>query len=71
MRIDSAAIGRPMIPDSDKTAKERRVFPTETRERLTTYRARLSVKISWNVNNGDKQEITRECGLLPIMVRVS
>lgn len=71
VRIENAVIGRPMISDSDRDAKERRIYPSEARERLTTYRARLSVKIVYNVNGGEKQELTRDCGLLPIMVRVS
>ncbi|KAG8865412.1 hypothetical protein FRB96_000302 [Tulasnella sp. 330] len=69
MRIENAVIGRPMISENDREAKERRIYPSEARERLTTYRARLSVKIVYTVNGGEQQEITRDCGLLPIMVR--
>ena len=29
--IDQVTIARPMVPEKDKTAKERRVFPTEVR----------------------------------------
>lgn len=60
-----------MVSERDRDAKERRVFPSEARERLTSYKARLSVKISWTVNGGERQDHTRECGMLPVMVRVS
>jgi hypothetical protein len=29
--IEQVSIGRPMVPEKDKTARERRVFPTEAR----------------------------------------
>jgi DNA-directed RNA polymerase I subunit RPA2 len=51
------------------------MFPTEARERLTTYRAKLTASITWKVTgeDGESREYleTKECGLLPVMVRVS
>ena len=41
----------------------------QARERLTSYRGRMSAKICWKVN-GVTSEHIKECGLLPIMVRV-
>ena len=42
------------------------------RERLTSYRGRMSIKLSWQLNGNQPAHVeTRECGLLPIMVRVS
>lgn len=47
----------------------------QARERLTSYRSRLSVNIQWNVETTDgtvtQHEEIRECGLLPVMVRSS
>ncbi|KAF7352334.1 DNA-directed RNA polymerase subunit beta [Mycena venus] len=37
--IESANIARPMVPDKDKHSTTRKVFPSEARERLTSYRA--------------------------------
>ncbi|PFH49259.1 hypothetical protein AMATHDRAFT_76288 [Amanita thiersii Skay4041] len=67
--IDQVTIARPMVPDKDKTAKERRVFPSEARERLTSYRGRMTIKLCWTDPAGQRHEIPKDCGLLPIMVR--
>jgi DNA-directed RNA polymerase I subunit RPA2 len=64
-----------MVPDKDRQATERRVFPSEARERLTSYRAKLAVRIKWVVSGDDGEdatfEETKDCGLLPIMIKAS
>ncbi|KII95280.1 hypothetical protein PLICRDRAFT_169948 [Plicaturopsis crispa FD-325 SS-3] len=67
--IEKVTIARPLVTDKEKTTKERKVFPTEARERLTSYRGRMTAKICWQVNDNAKQESIRDCGLVPIMVR--
>ncbi|KAH9077220.1 hypothetical protein EDB83DRAFT_2348848 [Lactarius deliciosus] len=69
--IDHVSVARPMVPDKDKRAVERRIFPAEARERLTSYRGRMSVKISWRVDHPGQtvRSITKDGGLIPIMVR--
>ena len=63
-----------MVPDKDRQATERRVFPSEARERLTSYRAKLAVRIKWVVSGDDGEtatfEETKDCGLLAIMIKV-
>ena len=78
-----------MVPDRDRQALERRVFPSEVRanllsrtcwflddspfkarERLTSYRGRMNIKLCWGDSQGQVQEILKDCGLVPIMVRV-
>ncbi|OCF60309.1 DNA-directed RNA polymerase I subunit RPA2 [Kwoniella mangroviensis CBS 10435] len=72
-RIDRVALSKPLVPEKDKLAIERRIFPAEARERLTTYRSRLTVNIRWTVTGPDgvsrEHEEIKECGLLPIMTR--
>ncbi|TEB30121.1 DNA-directed RNA polymerase I polypeptide 2 [Coprinellus micaceus] len=67
--IEQVTLARPMVPDKDRTAKERRVFPTEARERLTTYRGRMTMKLCWTDPSGQRHEMPKDCGLVPIMVR--
>ncbi|KAF7332568.1 DNA-directed RNA polymerase subunit beta [Mycena kentingensis (nom. inval.)] len=67
--IESVAIGRPMVPDKDKHSKTRKVFPSEARERLTSYRGRMTIKLCWTDPQGQKHEVPKDCGLVPIMVR--
>ncbi|CAL1700117.1 unnamed protein product [Somion occarium] len=66
---ESVSVARPMVPEKDQQARERRVFPSEARERLTSYRGRMSVKLCWRLNDNPIESETRDCGLLPIMVR--
>ncbi|EAU84409.2 DNA-directed RNA polymerase I polypeptide 2 [Coprinopsis cinerea okayama7 len=67
--IEQVTIARPMVSDRDRTARERRVFPSEARERLTSYRGRMTVKLCWTDPSGQKHEMPKDCGLIPIMVR--
>ncbi|KAH9965972.1 hypothetical protein BC827DRAFT_1181297 [Russula dissimulans] len=69
--IDQVSIARPMVPDKDRRAIERKVFPTEARERLTSYRGRMTVKLCWKVDEPGQtvRSIIKDCGLIPIMVR--
>lgn len=73
-RIDRVTLSRPLVSDKDKTTVQRRIYPSEARERLTTYRAKLTAVIRWKVFADDgsatEYEEVRECGLLPVMVRV-
>ncbi|CAE6506232.1 unnamed protein product [Rhizoctonia solani] len=69
IRISDIAVGRPMVSDKDRNVVERQVYPSEARERLTSYRGKLTVKLAWSVNGGPEHEESRDCGLLPIMVR--
>ncbi|KAL7421444.1 hypothetical protein Q5752_004330 [Cryptotrichosporon argae] len=71
-RIKNVAIGKPMVSDRDKAAVERRVFPSEARERLTTYRSKVYAELEWTVTTAEGSKTyrdMRECGLLPVMVR--
>jgi len=68
MRIDSVSLSRPMVPDRAKDALDRRVFPDECRNRLVSYRGRLTARVSWRVNDGPEQSDLRDLGQVPIMV---
>ncbi|KAI4522742.1 beta and beta-prime subunits of DNA dependent RNA-polymerase [Schizophyllum commune Loenen D] len=67
--IDSVNIARPMLSDRETFSKQRKIFPTEARERLTSYRGRMTMKICWTDSHGNKNDMVKECGLVPIMVR--
>jgi DNA-directed RNA polymerase I subunit RPA2 len=75
-----------MVPDKDRDVRERRVYPAEVntfltecspshsifqaRERLTSYRGRMTIKLCWTDTEGNVHSIPKDCGLVPIMVRV-
>jgi len=68
MRIDSVSLSRPMVPDRAKDALDRRVFPDECRNRLVSYRGRLTARVTWSVDYGPEQSEIRDMGQVPIMV---
>ncbi|KAJ3529741.1 hypothetical protein NM688_g7810 [Phlebia brevispora] len=69
MWYEQVSIARPMVSERDQNAKQRKVFPTEARERLTSYRGKMTAKICWRVNDGPVETEVKDCGLVPIMVR--
>ncbi|KAI5477061.1 DNA-directed RNA polymerase I subunit RPA2 [Pseudohyphozyma bogoriensis] len=69
IKIDNLLIGKPMAPTKGTGSSERRIYPTESRERLATYASRMTARISWSVNGGPTQHETRELGNLPMMVK--
>nr|ALK02060.1 RNA polymerase I second largest subunit [Wickerhamiella domercqiae] len=67
--IDGVSIARPTVPDTDKLSTDRRTWPAECRERLSSYKGRLSVRLGFQVNDGPVTYEDRDCGQLPIMLR--
>ncbi|KAF7727777.1 DNA-directed RNA polymerase I subunit rpa2 [Apophysomyces ossiformis] len=67
--VENAKIHQPMVSEKDNVTLNRKTYPSECRERLTTYRGKLSVKLCWRVNDGPVTSETRELGQVPIMVR--
>lgn len=70
-QIESVYLGKPVSNDKGRSGLQSRVFPAECRERLMSYRARMTAKISWSVNGLPKQYEERDMGMVPIMVKVS
>jgi DNA-directed RNA polymerase I subunit RPA2 len=67
--IEDVIVTRPMVAERDVLSLNRFVYPTECRERASSYTGRLSIKVGYKVNDGPVQVETRACGSLPIMVR--
>ncbi|KAH7887491.1 hypothetical protein F5I97DRAFT_2009198 [Phlebopus sp. FC_14] len=69
--IEEVSIAPPRVSDRDTWSTERRVYPSEARERLTSYRGRMQAKVCWKINGEGHpdQYVMRDCGLVPIMVR--
>ncbi|KAK9380150.1 uncharacterized protein V2V93DRAFT_371774 [Kockiozyma suomiensis] len=68
-RIDQVQILKPTLSGRDKTTINRRVYPAEARERMTTYQARMILKFTYSVNDGPEQSENRDVGFIPIMLR--
>lgn len=68
--IDDAAFAKALVPMEVVGVKNQKVFPTECRQRASTYRGEFKVRITLKI---DENEITtdRSLGLLPIMIKVN
>ncbi|EKM59942.1 uncharacterized protein PHACADRAFT_115318 [Phanerochaete carnosa HHB-10118-sp] len=66
---EQVSVARPMVSEKDQIARVRKTYPTEARERLTSYRGRMTTRLCWRINDGPVEKENRDCGLLPIMVR--
>jgi len=71
VRIQDVFLEKSVLPPSNKvTLGDRRVLPAECRERHVTYRGKLSARLQWKVNNGEWQDLVRDLGYVPLMLRV-
>lgn len=71
VRLQEVFLEKSVLPVSNKTTLgDRRVLPAECRERHVTYRGKLSARLQWKVNNGEWQELVRDLGYVPLMLRV-
>lgn len=71
IRVESVQIAKPAVPAGDKLSLNRKTFPSECRERMTTYRSRLMLKVSWSVNDEPEISEVREAGQIPVMLKSS
>lgn len=69
--IKEIFVEKSQLPASNKfSTKNREILPAECRERHVTYRGKMSAKLEYRINNGDRKEFIREIGQLPIMLKV-
>lgn len=69
VRIELVLLAKPAVSHSDKLSLNRKTFPSECRERMASYRARLLLKVAWRVNEGEEVAEIREAGQVPVMLR--
>ncbi|XP_077342246.1 DNA-directed RNA polymerase I subunit RPA2 [Lithobates pipiens] len=67
-QIVDAVISQPMVPKGS-LCKDPKVYPAECRGRRCTYHGRLTVDISWSVNDVPSGVIKQSLGYVPIMVK--
>jgi len=70
IRYKSVTLQKSWVPDLNKFSKNREILPSECRERHVTYRGRLVATFEYRINDGDREEFTRDLGQVPIMVKV-
>lgn len=72
VRVRDIYLEKAVLPTSNKIAlNDRRILPSECRERHATYRGKMRARLEWRINSGEWQSSVRELGQVPIMLRVS
>lgn len=68
--IDDCTISPPRVT-SQIDVKERRIFPSEARQRAVTYSGNCSMSLGWYKNGVRQPTIDFDLGPIPVMIRVS
>lgn len=69
--IDSITISNPQVPSSCITARQKRIYPTECRQRACSYAGTCTVGVGWSVNGVARPVVEKVMGEVPIMIRVN
>ncbi|ORY01079.1 beta and beta-prime subunits of DNA dependent RNA-polymerase [Basidiobolus meristosporus CBS 931.73] len=67
--IEEVQIGRPTLPEKEHRSVNRLIFPTECRERFTSYKGKMQIKFCWRINDGPVNVETKALGQVPVMVK--
>lgn len=68
--IEECTIAPPTIPLGAIDVKERRIYPTECRQRGVSYKGMCAVRIGWDVNGLRQPSVDKDLGEVPIMMKV-
>lgn len=70
LKVTEILLEKPVLPTSNKfSVHNRNIYPSECRERHSTYRGKLRARLQYRINNGEWKESIRELGQMPIMLR--
>ncbi|CAG8479706.1 9635_t:CDS:10 [Acaulospora morrowiae] len=67
--IEEVLIGKPLLPENARGVKTRQIYPSECRERMTTYAGKMMIKFCWQVNDEPPNTDTKSMGFIPIMIK--
>ncbi|XP_059618200.1 DNA-directed RNA polymerase I subunit RPA2 [Phlebotomus argentipes] len=69
LRIEKCNVGNPMVPQSMTDVRTRRIYPMECRQRNSTYRGQVNLRLGWSLNGIPKPPIDKDVGEIPIMLQ--
>lgn len=68
--MDDVHIYKPTVPSSTIGVKTCKIYPTECRQRGSTYKGKIVARLGWSVNGKEQEPIEKDLGEVPIMVKV-
>lgn len=69
LRIEEANLGYPAVPAGVVGVRTQNVYPLECRQRKSTYKGRLCIRVSWWLNGVQQVSFDKEMGDIPIMLK--
>lgn len=70
LHIEGITINAPQVPVSCITAKNKKIYPSECRQRAGSYTGACTVTVGWSVNGVPRAPVDKLMGDVPIMLRV-
>lgn len=68
--IESISITQPQVPNSCISARNKKIYPTECRQRAGTYTGACNVGVGWSLNGVSRPTVDKSMGEIPVMLRV-
>lgn len=68
--LDDVHIYKPTVPSGTIGVKNFKIYPTECRQRGTTYKGKITVRIGWSINGTEQEPLEKDLGEVPIMIKV-
>lgn len=68
--IENITISQPQVPASCISARNKKIYPTECRQRAGTYTGACTVGVGWAVNGVNRPTVDKSMGEIPVMIRV-
>lgn len=68
--LDDVHIYKPTVPSNTIGVKTHKIYPTECRQRGTTYKGKIIARLGWSINGKEQEALDKDLGEIPIMVKV-
>lgn len=68
--LDDVCICQPSVPSGTIGVKNYKIYPIECRQRGSTYKGKLIVKLGWSINGTEQETLEKDLGEIPIMLKV-
>lgn len=68
--LEDVQIHKPTVPSGTIGVKNRKIFPTECRQRGATYKGKIMIRLGWSINGREQEILEKDLGEVPIMVKV-
>lgn len=68
--LDDVHIYKPTVPSNTIGVKTHKIYPSECRQRGTTYKGKIIVRLGWSINGKEQEALEKDLGEVPIMIKV-